>query len=456
MPITLNSASGSVTLSPQNVAGATTVTVPSVNGTLSVQSATAFTAGSVVFAGTSGVYSQSNADFFWDNTNSRLGIGTASPAYKIDILGQSRVAVNGGSAQLRLERTGTSTGAGYIGADSASTFGVYDTSFNQQFVVSQIGNVGIGVTPSAWGSNFKSFEMGNAGYGITSAISSGIVYTFQNTFNNGTNWVYKTNGAASRFDVSSNGFIWNLASSGTANAAITFTQAMTLDASGNLGIGTASPAFKLDVVSTGDMAGRFSTTGTANAASFYLSSGNGTTSGKYAYARFLNNDTNNQEWRLGTYGTDSFALYNAKASSYALTVDTSGNLLVGTTSSPGTNLLSIANSSTTGYGISVSCNSSNTTYRYFEGYSTSASAQKIAIYTDGNVRIAVGSTYANFSDAKLKTNIVDATSKLDDVCALKVRNFSSIEDPNSKYIGFIAQEVEEVFPSLVFSQEDTE
>lgn len=37
---------------------------------------TVFTAGSVVFAGTSGVYSQDNTDFFWDNTNKRLGIGT--------------------------------------------------------------------------------------------------------------------------------------------------------------------------------------------------------------------------------------------------------------------------------------------------------------------------------------------------------------------------------------------
>ena len=40
---------------------------------------TAFTAGSVVFAGASGVYSQSNANLFWDNGNARLGIGTRSP-----------------------------------------------------------------------------------------------------------------------------------------------------------------------------------------------------------------------------------------------------------------------------------------------------------------------------------------------------------------------------------------
>ena len=36
---------------------------------------TQFTTGSVVFAGTSGIYSQNNANFFWNNTNKWLGLG---------------------------------------------------------------------------------------------------------------------------------------------------------------------------------------------------------------------------------------------------------------------------------------------------------------------------------------------------------------------------------------------
>jgi hypothetical protein len=63
-----------------------------VSGTLPVGNggtgtATAFTAGSVVFAGASGVYSQDNANFFWDAANVRLGIDTASPACALDVAG---------------------------------------------------------------------------------------------------------------------------------------------------------------------------------------------------------------------------------------------------------------------------------------------------------------------------------------------------------------------------------
>ena len=60
---------------------------------------TAFTAGSLVFAGASGVYSQANAQLFWDSANSRLGIGTASPSAKLT-LGAGTAAA--GTAPLKL------------------------------------------------------------------------------------------------------------------------------------------------------------------------------------------------------------------------------------------------------------------------------------------------------------------------------------------------------------------
>lgn len=50
---------------------------------------------------------------------------------------------------------------------------------------------------------------------------------------------------------------------------------------------------------------------------------------------------------------------------------------------------------------------------------------------------------------KLKENVVDGTSKLDDINKLKVRNFNYKTSPSVKRLGFIAQELETVFPSLV-------
>lgn len=69
----------------------------------------AFTLGSVVFAGVAGVYTQDNANLFWDDTNNRLGIGNAAPARTLDVSDSTndgsriRVAnVAGGLVQLRL------------------------------------------------------------------------------------------------------------------------------------------------------------------------------------------------------------------------------------------------------------------------------------------------------------------------------------------------------------------
>ena len=71
------------TLSVDLASATVTGTLPVGNG--GTGTATAFTAGSVVFAGGSGVYSQDNANFFWDDTNNRLGIGTAVPNFRLDI-----------------------------------------------------------------------------------------------------------------------------------------------------------------------------------------------------------------------------------------------------------------------------------------------------------------------------------------------------------------------------------
>jgi hypothetical protein len=111
------------------------------------------------------------------------------------------------------------------------------------------GNVGIGVTPSAWGtgSSVKGLQLPGVslwGFAATNA------YLSANSYYNGTNRIYTNTGFATEYEQSSGTHRWSTAASGTAGNAISFTQAMTLDASGNLGIGgTAAAGVKLHIES---------------------------------------------------------------------------------------------------------------------------------------------------------------------------------------------------------------
>jgi hypothetical protein len=67
-----------------------TGTLPVANG--GTNTSTALTAGSVVFAGASGTYTQDNSNLFFNNTNKRLGIGTASPVDKLDVTGGFKIS----------------------------------------------------------------------------------------------------------------------------------------------------------------------------------------------------------------------------------------------------------------------------------------------------------------------------------------------------------------------------
>jgi hypothetical protein len=83
-------------------------------------------------------------------------------------------------------------------------------------------------------------------------------------------------------------------------------------------------------------------------------------------------------------------------------------------------------------------------YRFYFDY---AGTPVVAFATNGSVTNGTGS-YGTISDITLKENIIDATPKLENINRLKVRNFNFIGD-NFKQIGFVAQEIEEVFPNMV-------
>lgn len=94
------------------------------------------------------------------------------------------------------------------------------------------GNLGLGVTPSAWGSTRKAFQLNSGSVYATTAGDT--IGAAQNAYNDGTSWKYVSNGYATSYYQNSGGHYFNIAASGTAGNTISFTQAMTLDAAGTL------------------------------------------------------------------------------------------------------------------------------------------------------------------------------------------------------------------------------
>jgi uncharacterized membrane protein len=222
---------GSTGLTP---ATATTGAI-TVAGTLGVANggtgtATAFTAGSVVFAGASGVYTQDNANFFWDDTNNRLGIGTASPIGRLDVVG---FAYTGSDANNSFFVNSTSSLV-TIGAAGRTSFSTSDLAFItsngsasvERMRIDSAGNVGIGtVSPSAYG-KFAVVGSGDIANFDTPSGATGIAL-FEN--GQGRARIRTLDG------VNGLGFFYGS------------TEGMRLNNAGNVGIGTSAPGARLEV-----------------------------------------------------------------------------------------------------------------------------------------------------------------------------------------------------------------
>jgi hypothetical protein len=84
---------------------------------------------------------------------------------------------------------------------------------------------------------------------------------------------------------------------------------------------------------------------------------------------------------------------------------------------------------------------------YYGASATTNGSLSFNVTSNGNVT-NTNNSYGAISDIKLKENIVDATPKLNDLLKVKVKNFNFIGS-EEKQIGVIAQELEQVFPSMV-------
>jgi hypothetical protein len=226
-----------------------------------------------------------------------------------------------------------------------------------------------------------------------------------------------------------------------------------IDSSGNVGIGRSNPTSKLDV--DGDV--QISRT-TANQ-KLYI---------------FNGDTTNQQQLRLDMSGTDG-RIFVTRASGTApnllfgvegterMRLDSNSNLLVGATSGVGSvGRLQSIQTNPSAAGLSVDATNANFDYKvvylnttraastafdFIQATTSTYGTVQFRIRGDGNMYNQNG-VFSAFSDIKLKENITDATSKLEKLNQVRVVNYN-LKDSELKQIGFIAQELEQVFPALV-------
>jgi len=320
----------------------------------------------------------------------------------------------------------------------ASSLTTFTISGSEAMRLDSAGNLGLGVTPSAWGSNYKAMEFGDSNnqsffYGQTNAD---VVSMGTNAYNNNTNYIYKNNGY-STFYLQYNGeHRWSTAASGTAGNAISFTQAMTLDASGNLGVGTTTPGpFRLQVSGTG---------GTLSGTAKFVGVFNDATASSKGVG--LGYDTSSQTGILyaetGSAASNlAFWTYTGSAWGERARIDSSGRFLVGqTTYSTTTDGVALQAS---GSVFAKSGTSNTTNINLANGNGVVGT-----INTSGT-----STSYNTSSDYRLKNTIAPMTGALAKVALLKPVTYKWNCDGSDSQ-GFIAHELAEVVPDCVSGEKD--
>ena len=176
-------------------------------------------------------------------TSVGLGIGTSSPGNKLGISGVATTYAASASIALYDTISGVPDSRNWlIGNVAAGNYGELNFAVSSapggaptisKMTLDSAGNLGLGVTPSAWSGFGKTMEFNNAGCYVGNSGATSMQVGANNYFN-GSNYIYSTSNVASRYAQSAGSHLFFTAPSGTAGNAISFTQALTLDANRNL------------------------------------------------------------------------------------------------------------------------------------------------------------------------------------------------------------------------------
>jgi len=257
------------------------------------------------------------------DSSGNFGVGV-TPAVRLDVSGAASIngdarfvakladtsAVaqgNGGGVMFRGVYTGTTlvdaAGVQAYKANATDNNYSYGLAFSTRadggnltanMRLNESGNLGLGVTPNAWGSG-PAMQIGNLGIATRTSLTS-LAQFSANQYWDGAAHRYIATNFATLYTQNLGAHNWGIAASGTAGNAITFTNAMTLDTSGNLLVGTTD-------------------SGRTTGAGVKIGTPGGTTAGTISVVK-----------TSSTGADDSYNLYSTGAAAYRFYVSLAGTV----------------------------------------------------------------------------------------------------------------------------------